>query len=121
MKRTDGALPEWVSPIERESAFWRSGTEGRELLLKGIGSTSLLMAIVAARFHSAFLLRVLSGWQIGPHPQLQLASVSSSLLHHMARQVLLRGFIFMLLLFWDYYKCPPALSLASMCLPECTK
>ena len=118
MKHTNGDLPEWVSPIERESAFWRSGTEGVSLMLKVMGSTGLLVATIAARFRKGLLLTVWLRWRILPHPHVELASASSWLLHHMAHQVLLRGFIFMLLLAWDYYKCPPALSLASMCLRD---
>ena len=48
-------LPDWVSPMERDIAFWRSGAEGFSLLLKVVGSTSLLVVAVAARFLGVLL------------------------------------------------------------------
>ena len=56
--------PAWMSPVERDSAFWRSGAEGYSLLLKVMSSTSLLMVAVAARFRNRSLLIVLSGWRL---------------------------------------------------------
>ena len=76
------------------------------------------MVIVTARLHKRLLLRVLAIWHIGPRSHLQLVSVSSWLLSRIARQGILQGFVFMFMLSWDYYKCPPTLSLASMCLRE---
>ena len=94
------ALPEWVSPMERDGLFWRSGTEGRSLLLKSVCSVGLLVSIVAAKFRGGLLLRVLLVWQIGPFHHLQFVSASSLLLIHVARQVFLRMFIFVYLLSW---------------------
>ena len=120
MKCPDRVLPEWVSPWERDGAFWRSGTEGLSLLLHVMASIILLMVIVAAKFRGGLLLSLLSKWQTGhtSHPQWALAS--AWLLPHMAHQVLLRVFIFIFLLSWDSYKCPPALSMASVCLRDGT-
>ena len=92
------ALPEWVSPVERDGLFWRSGREGRSLLLKLLCSIGLLITIVAARFRGGLLLRVLSLWQIGPCHHLRFVSASSLLLIHIARQVFLRVFVFVFLL-----------------------
>ena len=94
------ALPEWVSPVERDGLFWRSGREGRSLLLKLLCATGLLIIIVAARFRGGLLLRVLSLWQIGPCHHLRFVSASSLLLIHIARQVFLRVFTFLFLLSW---------------------
>ena len=121
MECLQGDLPEWISPMERGGGFWRSGTEGLKLLLTAMISTGILVAIIAARFHSGCLLRVVLRWQTGPNPHPpQLALASSWLLLHMAYQMLLRGLIFLFLLSWDFYKCPPALSLASVCLRDGT-
>ena len=109
-----------VSPMEQDSLFWRSGTEGRSLLLRTMGSVGLLVFIVAVSFHRGWLLQVMSLWHIGTSQHLRLALASSSLLVLMARQGFLRIFIFIFLLSWDYYKCPPALSLASLCLRDGT-
>ena len=116
MKSSKGILPEWVSPMERDGAFWTSGTEGRCLLFKALSSGSLLAVVVTRKFRSGLLLKAWSRWRIGPTDHLQLASASSLLLNHTARQVLLQVFILMLLLSWDVYQCPPALSMASVCL-----
>ena len=120
MKCPDRVLPEWVSPLERDGAFWRSGTEGLSLLLNVMASISLLMVIVAAKFRSELLLSVLSRWQTGHTSHPQWTSASAWLPSHMAHQVLLRVFIFIFLLSWDSYKCPPALSMASVCLRDGT-
>ena len=120
MKRSFAGLPEWVSPMERDSLFWRSGTEGRSLLLRAMGAFGLLVFIVAVRFHRGWLLRVMSLWHLGTSWHLQLVSALSSLLVLIARQGFLRVFAFIFLLSWDYYKCPPALSLASVCLRDGT-
>ena len=100
IERFDMALPEWVSPVERDGLFWRSGTEGRSLLLKIVCSSGLLVTVVAARFRGGMLLRVLLLWQIGPFHHLQFVSASSALLIHIARQVFLRMFIIIFLLSW---------------------
>ena len=100
IERFDMALPDWVSPVERDGLFWRSGTEGRSLLLKIVCSTGLLVTVVAAKFRGGLLLRVLLLWKIGPFHHLQFVSASSWLLIHIAHQVLLRMFIFVFLLPW---------------------
>ena len=96
----DMALPEWVSPVERGGLFWRSGAEGRSLLLKIVCSTGLLVTIIAAKFRGGMLLRVFLLWQIGPFHHLRFVSASSLLLVHIAHQVFLRMFIFVFLLSW---------------------
>ena len=74
------------------------------------------MVVIAVRLRSGLLLQVLSKWQTGQGSRMQ--SISSWLLFSTARQVLWRAFILRLLLTWDTYKCPPALSLASVCLRD---
>ena len=110
------ALPQWVLPIERDGTLWRSGTEGAALLLKAMGSTILLVVIVAVKFRNGMLLRVLSRWHTCPH--MRLVASSSWLIICMAHQVLVRAFLFIFLLSWDTYKCSPTLWMASMCLHD---
>ena len=116
MKSSKGTVPKWVSPMERDGTFWTSGTEGRSLLLKVFSSGSLLGMIVLIKLRNGSLLKAWSGWHIGANVHLQLASASSVLLIRIAHQVLLQVLILMLLLSWDVYQCPPALSMASACL-----
>ena len=47
-----------------------------------------------------------------------MCGVSNKICSAWDSKVLLRGLIFMFLLSWDFYKCTPALSLASVCLRD---
>ena len=88
MKRSQKVLPAWVSPVERDSAFWRSGTEGISLLFNVMGSTSFLVVIVATKFCSGLFLRLLlTRWHRGSHPHRDLALASCWLLLRIAHQV----------------------------------
>ena len=73
--------------MERDGAFWRTGTEGLALLLSAMFSTGLLASIVALRFDRGFFLSLLSGWYLGHGRHFQLAIASSFLLRLLARQV----------------------------------
>ena len=111
-----GEFPAWVLKYEHDPLFWVSGTDGTCLMLKTSGVVGLFMLVVFWKLGSTQLLRVMSGWQIGPATHLWIVKAMAHVHACLVMAVLLAVVFFMFLLSWDLFACPQTLVLASACL-----
>ena len=115
LRRPKGELPAWVLKYEHDPLFWVSGTEGTSLVMKISCAVGLFMFVVISKVGSAQLLRVMSGWQIGPAAHLWIVQAMAELHACLVVAALSAVVFFMLLLSWDLFACPQTLTLASAC------
>ena len=114
LSRLKQGFPFWVSPMDRDRLFWTTHTEGVELLVKVIVASTFLALAVAPKRHGCKLWK----WHSQPGHHAKLAFQCYSLFSCFVRGALLRVLFLMLLLSWDLYKCPRAMTLASACLHD---
>ena len=116
LRHPKGEFPAWVLKYEHDPLFWVSGTDGTSVVLKTTCALGLFMLVAISQLGRTQLLRVTSGWQIGPATHLWIVKATAQVHVCLVMAVLLAVVFFIFLLSWDLFACPQTLVLASACL-----